>query len=357
MADDWNAQLDAKQLLLDERIAEQNRTVILDGVQRTVSATRRSSERAFVHELRTLGSSTGPLPSDCPAGCLVRDSDLTVNLADTATAAALFCKAGICVFNDVLPCGLIEECRGSFTSAAALVDAALAARHMGADGVYVGHEIAFNEVCQRGKERLDIRGVGMTDGPLASSALHIDAPWMPFVKAVLGEEAHECFRGVVDNRPGSGDQEWHADGVHTDYERTTTCEQWHAQSSAAQGEGREEEAPQRLTLFIPLVDLDDPGCGATQFFPGSHTHATANLYRHLAPYDCETQPLFCTPRPSRGGMIAFDYRLVHRGTSNERPRGGATRPILYIVYAVCGIDDEDNFPSDAPLFASDVSPV
>ena len=174
MADDWNAQLDAKQLLLDERIAEQNRTVILDGVQHTVSATRRSSERAFVHELRTLGSSTGPLPSDCPAGCLVRDSDLTVNLADTATAAALFCKAGICVFNDVLPCGLIEE---------------------------------------------------------------------------------------------------------------------------------------------------------------------------------------CTPRPSRGGMIAFDYRLVHRGTSNERPRGGATRPILYIVYAVCGIDDEDNFPSDAPLFASDVSPV
>lgn len=331
------------QTLLDERIAEQNRNVVF---------TRHGQELALVREMRTLGTSTGPLPIGCSAGCMVRDGDLVADLTKSANAAALFRKTGICVFEDILPGSLIAECRLCFQSTATLIDDALAARKLGTDGAYAGHEITFNEVCQRGGERLDIRVV-WKDGALADSRLHGDAPWMPFVQEVLGKGAHECFRGVVDNRPGSAPQEWHADGVHANYSgsggASLTPEEWHIQSCAAVQEGCIEEAAQRMTLFLPLDDLRDLTCGATQFFPGSHTHATANLYRNLASKDCETQPMFCTPRPACGGMIAFDYRLIHRGTPNCRPRGSATRPIFYVVYATAGMDDGQNFPTDKPL--------
>ena len=35
---------------------------------------------------------------------------------------------------------------------------------------------------------------------------------MSFVHAALGENAVECWWGVVDNRPGSVAQGWHRDG-------------------------------------------------------------------------------------------------------------------------------------------------
>jgi len=127
---------------------------------------------------------------------------------------------------------------------------------------------------------------------------------MGFVRQVLGAEAHECFRGVIDNRPGSLEQDWHADWREWDEEQS----------------GQEAR---RLTCFIPLVDLDDPACGATQYFPGSHTQ----------PVDTARDRAWVTPTPARGSVLAFDYRLVHRGGGNTRPPGGASRPMMHIVYA------------------------
>ena len=332
---------------------------------------QQTQERAFVREIRSYALACGPLPRCRPAASMVRDGDLNMELSDPASAAALFAKTGICAFENVLPPELIDACRASFENTfEASIQPALAAKGFGADGAYLGSEIAFNEVCLRGRERLDIRQVGMAEASMTDHRLHASAPWMQFIRAVLGEGAHECFRGVVANRPGSGMQEWHADGVHEYYQAsreagseandegqhasstvTPTVAEWHARSEA--NVVTREERTQRLTCFIPLVDLKDVECGATQFFPGSHMHATANLYRRLSPELAghESQPVSCSPRPGAGGLIFFDYRLVHRGTPNTRPRGAATRPILYIVYAGRGYDDVHNFPTYRPLFS------
>ena len=39
-----------------------------------------------------------------------------------------------------------------------------------------------------------------------------------------------------------------------------------------------------------------------------------------------------------------------QGTPNTRDLGGASRPMLYIVYAREGFSDKQNFPLDRPLF-------
>ena len=214
---------------------------------------------------------------------------LNVDLFELDASAALFADMGICVFESVLSTALIDDCRRVsrrvFEKTSARVDAALASRGIGDGGRYIGHEVNFNEVCQRGRERLDVR-TGMHDDSLGDALLHGEsAPWMPFVRRVLGEAAHECFRGVMDSRPGSVAQEWHSDG--------------HEWDEALEGGELPTEA-RRLTLFIPLVDLGNPRCGATQYFPGSH----------LVAVDHAANPAWCMPTPNRGSIIAFDYRGI-----------------------------------------------
>ena len=49
-------------------------------------------------------------------------------------------------------------------------------------------------------------------------------------------------------------------------------------------------------------------------------------------------------------MIAFDYRLIHRGGSNTRPKGGFSRPMMHIVYARRGYEIKHEATTDRPLF-------
>ena len=317
-----------------------------------------------------------------PASSLTCDGDLNADLTDTAASAAFFARTGICVFENTLSVGLIDRCRADFERTAARVDAALSARGIGDHGSYFGQEVHFNEVCQRGRERLDIRN-GMADAHFADARLHGDtAPWMAFVRSVLGEGAHECFRGVIDNRPGSTKQEWHADfheweeaaeekaaeaaeameAVAAEEEAAAVASKGSQELSLAtmklQGGGvgappseatkasarearRLNQEARRITCFIPLVDLDDARCGATQYYPGSH----------LQRVDYSSQGTkWCMPTPARGSMIAFDYRLIHRGGANTRPSGGPSRPMMHIVYARRGYDVRHEAPTDRPLF-------
>lgn len=261
--------------------------------------------------------------TDVPMGS--SGAGLNVDLFELDASAALFANMGICVFESVLSTALIDDCRRVFEKTSARVDAALASRGIGDGGRYFGHEVNFNEVCQRGRERLDVR-TGMHDDSLGDALLHGEsAPWMPFVRRVLGEAAHECFRGVMDSRPGSVAQEWHSDG--------------HEWDEALEGGELPTEA-RRLTLFIPLVDLGNPRCGATQYFPGSH----------LVAVDHAANPAWCMPTPNRGSIIAFDYRTVHRGGANTRLPGEATRPMMHIVYARTGYDAKYEVPTNRPLF-------
>ena len=123
------------------------------------------------------------------ASSLTGDGELTASLSDPEKAAAFFAHTGVCLFENVLPTDLIDACRDDFKLTSARVREALDARGIGHEGSYFGCEVCFNEVCQRGRERLDIR-TGMHDASLGDARLHGDgAPWMGFVRAVLGGSA------------------------------------------------------------------------------------------------------------------------------------------------------------------------
>ena len=308
-----------------------------------------------------------------PAISLTNPGDLDASLADIGGAAALFEAAGVCVFRDVLGRKLVEACREATVPLLARVDAAIASR----GDVHPDDDFESAEACRRGRRRLDVRGYGMGAPPLDDTRLHGEAVWLPFVRATLGQSAHECFRGIVDNRPGSTRQEWHRDGPMPEGER-----------------------PRCLTIFVPLVDIDEsagvrasimrmsplhcrplatgarPLAGPTHFFPGSHAPFRAALYDDLEADDHAGQLAHCAPLLERGGFVAFDYRVVHRGSPNTRATraeedaaaivGGGdavcagnrppqlplrnSRPVLYVVFACEGYADTHNFPADRPLF-------
>jgi len=155
------------------------------------------------------------------------------------------------------------------------------------------------------------------------------------VAAVLGPGACERWRGIVDNRPGSEMQGWHRDGDHLF--------------------SHVHLPPHCLTIWIPLVDVHGEACGPTQFYPGSHASWRADTYTPLSnaqsgtETDVDSQELHlphCTPLLDRGSVLAFDYRVIHRGTPNT---SDASRPVLYIVFSKPWFCDALNFPTDQPL--------
>eukprot|EP00965_Chrysotila_dentata_P026188 868430-Pleurochrysis_carterae.AAC.2 len=202
-----------------------------------------------------------------------------------------------------------------------------------------GRPFRFNEVCRRRLQRYDIRGRLIDGSPLRSSLLGDAAPWLPLMRHVLGDDAVELWRGVIDNRPGSETQSWHRDGEHL-------FEHVHLPAHC-------------ITIFVPLVDLEDDLLGPTQFYPGSHICGRSALYHGLNSIGDESDCYlpFCTPRLAIGDVIAFDYRTIHRGLANTSHLSESTaptaRPMLYIVYARSWFIDRVNFPSDAPLWAGD----
>lgn len=132
--------------------------------------------------------------AEIPAFKMTGLGELNADLSDPSASAALFAKAGVCVFESALPTSLIDDCRLAFEKTSARVDAALRAHEIGVGGSYSGFEVRFNEVCQRGRERLDIR-TAMQDGALGDVRLHNEgAPWMVFVRQVLGEGVHAVLR-------------------------------------------------------------------------------------------------------------------------------------------------------------------
>jgi hypothetical protein len=66
------------------------------------------------------------------------------------------------------------------------------------------------------------------------------SPWMPVVKAILGDDAVLIHKGCFLSMPGSAPQVYHQDGVHLTTQTQRPC---HA-----------------INVFIPLVDRS---CDAT----------------------------------------------------------------------------------------------
>ena len=124
-------------------------------------------------------------------------------------------------------------------------------------------------------------------------------PWMPVVRAILGEDVVLIHKGAFLSLPGADAQVYHQDGVHLNKQVQKPC---HA-----------------INVFIPLVDLQMKN-GPTEFTLGSH----------VLGHDGYDGDFLETPTPTAGTPVIFDYRLGHRGLSNS---SHAVRPIVYCTYA------------------------
>jgi len=130
------------------------------------------------------------------------------------------------------------------------------------------------------------------------SFLQQQAPWMPLVREILGDDCVHLHTGCMFSLPGSEHQTLHSDGDHI----------------------RDDlhEAPHCLNVFVPLVDLS-MAIGPTELIPRSHF-----VYN----YDCRASPVY--PCPKAGEVLLFDYRLKHRGMGNG---SNNPRPLLYLTYS------------------------
>ena len=230
---------------------------------------------------------------------------------------------------------LATACRDRLESLLAVIEA------MGYDATEQSYQ--FSEVCHRQRLRWDMRPSFDNDVNEAWDAMCAAAltTATPIIRGAVGDDLLEpqiVMSGAVLSRPRCGAQAFHADGSDAHY-------------AAADA----NPCHRLFTCFVPLVDIAHDGDG-TQFWVGSHQgagHAAAR--RGLAPDGTlraaatATAPLEA-PACRAGGMLMFDYRVMHRGLGSV----GRERPVAYVVCGIGGAFDGDNFPQ---MSLEDASPL
>ena len=124
-----------------------------------------------------------------------------------------------------------------------------------------------------------------------------NAPWLPLVRAILGDDIKRLSVSCILSLPGSDMQAWHSDGTHL-------SEVLHL-------------APHCLNVFVPLCDMTTE-LGPTEFVPGSHIH-----------YDTDAKAE--APVRPWGQPVLFDHRVRHRGVPN---RSNIPRALLYVEISI-----------------------
>lgn len=157
----------------------------------------------------------------------------------------------------------------------------------------------FDVLRERGHGRFDME-IPVFDTPEYAFLNSFDqTPWMPIVKAILGDDVVLIHKGAFMSLPGAEAQVYHQDGVHLTTQTQRPC---HA-----------------INVFVPLVDLHSRN-GPTEFVLGSH----------VLGHDGYDRDFLETPKPTAGTPVIFDYRLGHRGLGNSSQ---SCRPIVYCTYA------------------------
>jgi len=157
----------------------------------------------------------------------------------------------------------------------------------------------FDVLRERGRGRFDME-LPAFDTPAFDFLNNFDrTPWMPVVRAILGDDVILIHKGCFMSLPGADTQVYHQDGVHLSTQSQRPC---HA-----------------INVFVPLVDLHSRN-GPTEFVLGSHVLGHEGYDRDFLD----------TPKPTAGSPLIFDYRLGHRGLGNS---SHYCRPVVYCTYA------------------------
>ena len=220
------------------------------------------------------------------------------------------------------------------------------------------HDSQFYEVCHRQRLRWDLRpefGDTDTEAAAAWSAMcdAAAAAATPLIRAALarggvdvdGEGAAAActprvvMSGVVISRPGCGAQRFHSDASEAHFAAASV-----------------DPSHRLYTAFVPLVDVDADADG-TQFWAGSHAGEGLSAARRGIAGDGTLRAgagdgngALEAPGCPRGGLVLFDYRVIHRGLGSV----GRERPVAYVVLATGEAWDGANFPQ---MRLEDASPL
>lgn len=185
-----------------------------------------------------------------------------------------------------------------------------------------GAKNGFREIVMRSPGRYELSLLHCLERPSLDTILEV---LDPVVSPLLQEKSlgnvQLCHVSLLVATPGATDQSWHADGGHVSLSEHLPC---HA-----------------LNVFIPLVDVPLE-LGPTELRPGSHY-----LTRNLAPMMLlakakKTLRPPVVPRLRKSDVLAFDYRMLHRGRANQHPH--LNRPVLVLTFAKEWYVDVCNFP-------------
>jgi ectoine hydroxylase-related dioxygenase (phytanoyl-CoA dioxygenase family) len=190
------------------------------------------------------------------------------------------------------------------------------------DIAYGRDRFAFREIGSRGGERFDaLVDLELEEWASLRALAREDAPWRALVDALMpnGWNVHVS---VVYSRPGAKNQEWHADGRHLDVECDVRT-------------GRGHAAPYGVCVFMPLIDLTRE-TGFTQFFMRSHKTSKLIGFGDAS----SLLRLSFDGTLDAGQSVAYDYRLLHRGTANDSARN---RPVLQFLYTAPAYRETKNY--------------
>jgi ectoine hydroxylase-related dioxygenase (phytanoyl-CoA dioxygenase family) len=181
----------------------------------------------------------------------------------------------------------------------------------------------FKEIMQRDANRFDFR-LDLIDDQWKE--YENKGRWKQLVAQALGDDYSIIKCGCVLSLPGAGMQYYHSDGVHV--------------GSAASFDSDDAAETHALCVFVPLIDLNHE-VGFTEFWAGSHRYN-----RLLDKKGEQALPGGTDGILEKGDCLLYDYRTIHRGTSNQ---SNVTRPVCYFLYSRKGMEDveDQNFTSDS----------
>ena len=172
-------------------------------------------------------------------------------------------------------------------------------------------EDGFDVMRERGRGRFDMTLPVFDEPQFDFLTDPKKTPWMPVVRAILGDDAVLVHKGCFLSLPGAEKQVYHQDGVHLNNQTQRPC---HA-----------------INVFVPLIDLHARN-GPTEFVLGSHVLGQEGFDKDFTE----------TPMPKAGTPVIFDYRLGHRGLGNSSDK---SRPILYTTYSANSAEGKTFFDS------------
>lgn len=148
----------------------------------------------------------------------------------------------------------------------------------------------YHEAASRCFGRLDVRhGTGRPP----FSEVSEDPYLRGIVRGILGGDAVHVYTGLIMSFSGSATQPWHQDGpcLFPELGDHTVL------------------PPYALTLFIPVSAVTEE-LGPTEFLVGSHRNGDAK------PDGKIDERKWIGPLLEPGDVLIYEYRVVHRGTSN-----------------------------------------